>query len=333
MNRNTAYKSLSTGIGIRSRIVILIMFALSFHARASYGQSEKGYESLLISDASIPDFLALAKSDPAKENSIKILLKIKKDSLEGRLTQADLSLERVNRRKEKAESFLELWRKSIDDNMQQTQMKSSVFLISRAAAEQLLIAAQLELQKVYWDLASEVASSEMAAKLRNAESQTELFERQLAKVESKSIEEELHFAEKQLQRTESMEKEGAIDTLEADRVRLSVSKAKNSLAIHELRSQLAEAQHIALKDTNSVESETQIRRLTSRKDQIEKYIGELVSAMKDLYPREELLNRADRINQTIATLTKLVDEMETKRDEINGLLNTVNSEKSDEKKK
>jgi len=126
---------------------------------------------------------------------------------------------------------------------------------------------------------------------------------------------------------------GAIDTLEADRVRLSVSKAKNSLAIHELRSQLAEAQHIALKDTNSVESETQIRRLTSRKDQIEKYIGELVSAMKDLYPREELLNRADRINQTIATLTKLVDEMETKRDEINGLLNTVNSEKSDEKKK
>ncbi len=333
MNQTKAHSSLLLGIGRRSRIAILFLFALTLHAGSSLAQSEKTYESLLISDASIPDLVALARTDAVKENSIKLLLKIKRDSLVGRLTQAELILDRLNRRKALAEAETNEMRKMIEDIRQKTQGKSSLVPISRAAAEQLLIAAQLELQKVSWDLAGEVASLESAAKGRNAESKTEAFERQLAKLESKSIEEDLQSAETDLQRVESLAKRDAIGASEVAKFRMSVSKAKNALAMHQLRCQLAEAQQIAVKDAQSAEAETQIRRLTARKDQIEETIQVLFNAMKDLTPREELSNRVVRSDLTMATLTKLVDETETKKDEIIGLLQFLDLEKSNEEKK
>ncbi len=333
MNRTKAYSSLLLGIGRQSRIAILFLFALNLHAGSSLAQSEKTYESLLISDASIPDFVALAKTDAVKENSIKLLLKIKKDSLVGRLTQAELTLDRLNRRKALAEVETNDMRKMIEVSRQQAQGKSSVVPISRAAAEQLLIAAQLELQKVSWDLAGEVASLESASKARDSESKTEAFERQLVKLESKSIEEELQSAEADLQRVESLAKREAISASDVAKTRLSVSKAKNSLAMHQLRSQLAEAQVIALKDAQSAEAETQIRKLTARKSQVEEYIQGLFNAMKDLTPREDLSNRVVRSDQTMATLTRLVDETEAKKDEIKGLLQFLDLEKSNEGEK
>ena len=333
MNQTKSYCSLRLGLGRRSRIAILFLFALTLHVRGSLGQSEKSYESLLISDTSIPDLLALSKTDAVKEDSIKLLLKIKKDCLVGRLKQAELALIRLTRRKDDAENTRSRQRLVIEEIMQQTQEKASVVPISRSAAEQFLIAAQLELQKVSWDLAGEVASLESAAKARNAESKTEAFERQLAKLESKSIEVELEFAEKYLQPLEALEKSGAIDAMDVAKARLTVSKAKNSLAMHQLRSQLAEAQHIALKDAQSAETETQIRRLTARKGQIEECIRGLFNTTKDIAHREELMNSVDRSDQTIVTITKLVDEMETKKDEIKGLLQFLDLEKSNEEKK
>ena len=333
MDQTKAYSSLLQGTGRRSRMVILFLIALTLHARGSLAQSEKIYESLLIPDASIPDFVALAKTDAVKESSIKLLLKIKKDSLVGRLVQTDLTLERLNRRKDEAEAVTDRLRREIEDSKQQALGKSSVVPISRAAAEQLLIAAQLELQKVSWDLAGEVASLESAAKARNAESKAEVLERQLAKLESTNIEEDLQSAEADLQRVESLAKENAISSTEVAKFRLSVSKAKNALVMHQLRSQLAEAQQIALKDAQSAEAETQIRRLTARKDQIEEYIQGLFNAMKELPPREELSNRVVRSDQTMATLSKLVDEAEAKKDEIKGLLQFLDMQKSNEDKK
>ncbi len=333
MNRINGYRSLSLGLGLRSRIVILALCALTFHARNLLGQGEKGYESLLISDTSIPDLLALAKTDAVKENSIKLLLKIKKDSLEGRLMQAELNMKQLKVRKNVAANTRDHHRKLIDAIVQQTQDKSTVVPSSRAAAEQLLIAAQLELQRVSWDLAGEVVLLESTEKLRNAESKTGVFERQLAKLESKSIEEDLQSAEKDLQRVELLDKRGAMSADEVAKFRLSFSKAKNSLAMHQLRSQLAEAKDIALKDAQSVEAETQIRRLTARKGQIEEYIRELFTAMKDLTRREELLKSVDLKEQYLATLLNLEVDLETKTDEIEGLLQFLNPEKDNEDNK
>ena len=72
---------------------ILILTAVTLQPRISFGQAEKPYESMLISDAAIPDFLAMAKTDVVHEDSMRLMFKIKEDSLKNRLKQAQSSFE------------------------------------------------------------------------------------------------------------------------------------------------------------------------------------------------------------------------------------------------
>lgn len=132
---------------------------------------------------------------------------------------------------------------------------------------------------------------------------------------------------------ELLDKSGAMSADEVAKFRLSFSKAKNSLAMHQLRSQLAEAKDIALKEAQSVEAETQIRRLTARKGQIEETIRDLFTAMKDLTRREEPLKSLDLKEQYLAKLLNLEVDSEAKTNEIEGLLRFLNLEKNNEEKK
>lgn len=333
MNRTTSNQPIRFYRGIEVWITILILIASTVQPKASLGQAAGGFESMLISDAAIPDLLALAKTDGVKENSIKSLFKIKNDSLKNRLKQAKTSFELLRKRTNQAEVELEGMQEEVAKKLRAAQSESIGFPISRGAAEQLLISAQLELQKVTWDLASEVALLEIAAITKEtAESRTEVYEEQLAGLESTSIAEELQFAQEELKRLEELEKRGAIGATEATHVRQSVSKAKSSLQMHELRRKLAVAQQHALKNAQNAEVKIQIRKLTARKEQIDKYIRELFNAVNDLAQREQQLARTSRNEETIGTLTKLQVELQFKMDEIEGLLSALNSVEFAEKK-
>lgn len=333
MKRITSNQPIRFFRGIEAWITILILIGTIVQPKTSLGQAAGGFESMLISDAAIPDLLALAKTDGVKENAIRFLFKIKNDSLKNRLKQAKTSFDLLRKRTNQAENELERMQGEVAKKSRAAQSESTGFPISRGAAEQLLISAQLELQKVTWDLASEVALLEIAAITKEtAESRTEVYEEQLIGLESTSIAEDLQLAQKELQRVEEREKKGAMNASEIANARHSVSKAKSSLQMHELRRQLAVAQQIALKNAQSAEVKIQIRRLTARKEQIEKYIKEVFNAVNDLAQREQLLARTGRNEETIGTLTKLQVELQIKMDEIEGLLSALDSVEFAEKK-
>ena len=329
MKRSILNRSSLPCIVIRSRIVTVILMAMTFGARDSNGQSEQQFEGLIMSDPSIPSFVASTnlKGHYDTEKQLKPMWTLKKLSLESRLKQSHSTDTRLRNRVAEAESQLEHWRKMIEDGMLHTQSKSSAFPLSRAAAEQLLIAAQLELQKVTWDLASEEALLKAAADARDDTNSAtaEHYEKRLANLESKGMEEDVMAAKKELEQVEGLEKKGAISASDAGKARLSVSKAMNALAMQQMRGQLVEAQQIVAKDARSAEIKAQVQKLTARKEQIEKYIGDLFKAMGDLSSREQLLSRADRSEKTIATLTKMQDELQVKMDEIEGLVEVLNS--------
>ena len=235
MKRATSNQFIRFFCGIKAWITILILIATVVQPKASLGQGEKGFESMLISDAAIPDLLALAKTDGVKENSIKFLFKIKNHSLKNRLKQAKTSFDLLRKRTIQAEVELEGMQGEVAIKSRVAQSESTGFPISRGAAEQLLISAQLELQKVTWDLASEVALLEIAAITKEtAESRTEVYEEQLAGLESTSIAEDLQIAQKELQRAEELEKRGAIGAGEVAVVRHSgrAGRAMGAVGAH-----------------------------------------------------------------------------------------------------
>lgn len=338
MNRSILYRSFLRCIAIQSQIVTVILFAMTIGARDSNGQSEQQFqfEGMIMSDVAIPSFVANTKlkgqySD--MEKTLKPLWTLKKLSLESRLKQTHSTEIMLRKRVDEAESQLEHWRKNIEDGMLHMQSKSSAFPLSRAAAEQLLIAAQLELQKVTWDLASEVALYKAISDAKDStKSSTAEFEKRMSILESKGIEEDVTAAKKELEQVVELEKRGAISFSDAEKARQTVSKAMNALAIQQLRSQLVEAQQHAAKDARGAEIQGQIQKLTARKEQIEKYIGDLFKAMGELSSREQLLARVDRSEKNIATLNKLQDEVQVKMDEIEGLLEALNSVELEVKK-
>ncbi len=331
MKRSILYRSLLVCIAIRPRIVTVILIAMTIGARDSNGQSEQQFqfEGLVMSDAAIPAFVANTKlkgqySD--MEKTLKPLWTLKKLSLDSRLKQSYSTDTKLRKRIAEAESQLEQWRKLIEDGMLHMQSKSSAFPLSRAAGDQLLIAAQLELQKVTWDLASEVALYKAISDAKDTtKSSTADLEKRMSILETKGIEDDVMAAKKELDQVVELEKQRAISASDADKARQTVSKAMNALAIQQLRSQLVEAQQHAAKDARGAEIQGQIQKLTARKEQIEKYIGDLLKAMGDLSSREQLLARADRSEKTIATLTKMQDELQVKMDEIEGLVEALNS--------
>ncbi len=342
MKRATSNQFIRFFRGTKAWITILILIATVVQPKASLGQTEKaseGFGGMLMSDASIPEFVALSKFDGVfsnkddKEKSLKPLLAVKKNSLECRLKQAKSSFDVLRTRTAHAEAELERWREMVEEKSRKSQSESTGFPISRSAAEQLLISAQLELQKVTWDLASEMALLEIAAITKEtAESRVEEYEERLAGLESTSIVEDLQFAQNELKRVEELQQRGAMSANDAVLARQSVSKAQSSFQMHALRRQLAVAQQHALKNAQSAEVKIQIRRLTARKEQIEKYIKEVFNAVNDLAQREQLLARTGRNEETIGTLTKLQVELQIKMDEIEGLLSALDSVEFAEKK-
>ena len=329
MKRTTSYQPALPIVSIRPRIIILLFIAMTFQARVSNGQAEKAFEAMLVSDSSIPELVALAKTESTfvdKGKSLRFIFKVKKLSLENRLKQAQTAFDALRMRMADSEFQVDAHRKMIEESMQQTQGKPSVFLLSRVSAEQLLIAAQLELQKVTWDLASEMALFENVENAKDITyPKSEVIQRHLIGLESKDLQEELISAERDLANAEELAKNKAISSIEVNKVRQSVSKAKNSLAMHQLRSQLVEAQQLAAKNVQSAEVKMQIKRLTARKEQIEKHIGELFHAMQDLTSREQIFVRIDRNEKSIDGLSKSQDEMQSKIDEIVRLLSALDS--------
>ena len=91
----------------------------------------------------------------------------------------------------------------------EAQTKSSVYAISRGSAEQLLLAAQLELQKVTWELATEQELLESVAKSEE-QSRTEI-----NKIEMESA-------------AQSLQKQNAIGVSEMAKIKLSFTKAQNA---------------------------------------------------------------------------------------------------------
>ena len=252
---------------------ILILIEVTLQPRISFGQAEKPYESMLISDAAIPDFLAMAKTDVVHEDSMRLMFKIKEDSLKNRLKQARSSFDILAMRADQAEAELNRWQKEAEKVAREAQASPTGFPTSRGEVEQLLIAAKLELQKVTWDLASEVElpESEAIAK-EKSERMPQVLEEQLAVLDSERIAEDLKSAEKNLETVDALHKRGSISASDVVQARQSVTKAMSSLQIHQLRSQLAVAQREALKDAQSAEIKMQVRKLTARKAHIEKYI-------------------------------------------------------------
>ena len=317
---------------------ILILIAVTLQPRISVGQAEKSFESMLISDAAIPDLLALAKTDVLNENTMRLMFKIKEDSLKNRLKQAESSFGNLKKRADGAEADLERWQNVAEKVAREAQASSTGFPTSRGAAEQLLIAAQLELQKVTWDLASEVELPESAAiasvaiEVEKSEKRAQLFEEQLSAKESERIAEDFKSAEKNLELVDGLYKRGGSDVRDVDTARLSVAKAKHSLQIHELRSQIAVAQREALKYARSAEIKMQVRKLTVRKAHIEKYINELADSTNALTAMESRLARARRSEESIATISKSLNELQIKKDEIGVLLEAVKSVEFAEKR-
>jgi hypothetical protein len=327
-----AIRSGRLNLGLKSSFIVLILLAITVQPRVSLGQAEKGMDSLsslLISDAAIPDLVALSKMDGlfASKKTFGPLQTIKKFSLECRLRLATSSSTELHKRRDHKESELKAMQNEFEKRMTDAQSKSNSIPISRAAAEQLLIAAQLELQKVSWDLASEKAFFESvdSEKENSAEAKKLAMELQVTGLEAKGLEEELQAVEKDLDIAEVHLNNGRANISEVDKIRLSVGRARNALAIQQLKRQAVEAREIALENSRSAESKMQIRKLSARKEHIEHYVKELFDALPTINRSELMRARMIRLEESVAKLSGLLDEQEIKSNEIQSLLSTLQS--------
>ena len=335
-----AIRSGRLNLGLKSSFIVLILLAITVQPRVSLGQAEKGMDSLgslLISDASIPDLVALSKMDglfSSKEKTFGPLQTIKKFSLECRLKLAASSSSEHLKRRDLAEFELKEMQNEFEKRMRDAQSKSTSIPISREAADQLLIAAQLELQKVSWDLASEKAFFESvnSEKENSTEAKKLAMELQVTGLEAKGLEEELQAVEKDLDIAEVHLNNGRANISEVDKIRLSVGRARNALAIQQLKRQSVEAREIALENSRSAQSKMQIRKLSARKEHIEHYVKELFDAIPTINRSELMRARMIRQEESVAKFTGLMDEQEIKSNEIQSLLSTLQSIEFTEKK-
>ena len=325
-------------LGLKSSFIVLILLAITVQPRVSLGQAEKGMDSLsslFISDAAIPDLVALSKMDGlfASKKTFGPLQTIKKFSLECRLRLATSSSTELHKRRDHKESELKAMQNEFEKRMTDAQSKSNSIPISRAAAEQLLIAAQLELQKVSWDLASEKAffASADSEKEDSAAAEKRAIELKVTILEAEKLFQELVAAQKELEIAERLVNI-TVDRTVVDITRQLASQAQNALDIQRLKIRAVEAQEEALGNSRSAESEMQIRKLILRKEHIEKYVTELFDAMPTINQNELMRARMIRQEEAVAKFTGLMDEQEIKSNEIQSLLSTLQSIEFTEKK-
>jgi hypothetical protein len=188
------------------------------------------------------------------------------------------------------------------------------------AAEQLLIAAQLELQKISWDLASETELLKEAKEGVESNSDLGAIERQIAAIEVDGMRQEMDAAVLSLQRAEEMVKGGSISTIEAVRAKEKVAKLKNAFEVIELRQILAERQRSAISDSQQLEIRSRVRKLSARKQQIERDFADLALAMQDIAKRERVQVWLDQCEESLAILGRSHDELQNKMDEVNALI-------------
>ena len=319
------------GVGM----VAFLLLVVGFRPFPSFGQTPKFFEDLVVSDDVIHDFVAIAKTEGLFANHSKkfgVPLAIKKSSLQSRLQQitmaSDMHQKRLNilvREHQKLQSgFLAM--------VESSRSKSPAIPVSRAAAEQLLTAAQLELQKVSWDLAAEMALFENEETAKDvAKSEEAKLEEELLSTESEKLLAELATTEAELDISTELVRGGAISQADAEQVRRKRESIKAAIAQHQARVKLARAQKRSAENSLQAESKQQALKLTAKKKQIERYINELLEAMPIVMQNENLSALANRHEASMASLSKLVEEMETKQQELEGLLSIIDSVKLDGK--
>ena len=319
------------GVGM----VAFLLLVVGFRPFPSFGQTPKFFEDLVVSDDVIHDFVAIAKTEGLFANHSKkfgVPLAIKKSSLQSRLQQISTAADEYQKRW----NILKHEQQKLQDGflatLESSRAKSLAIPVSRAAAEQLLTGAQLELQRVSWDLAAEMALLENEDAARDvAKSEEAKLEEELLSTESEKLLAELATTEAELDISTELVRGGAISQADAEQVRRKRESIKAAIAQHQARVKLARAQKRSAESSFQAVSKQQALKLTAKKKQIERYINELLEAMHSVMQNESLSVLATRHEASMASLSKLADELETKKQEIMGLLSIIDSVKPDEK--
>ena len=319
------------GVGM----VAFLLLVVGFRPCTSFGQTPKFFEDLVVSDDVIHDFVAIAKTEGLFANHSKkfgVPLAIKKSSLQSRLQQISTAADEYQKRW----NILKHEQQKLQDGflatVESSRAKSLAIPVSRAAAEQLLTGAQLELQRVSWDLAAEMALVENEETARDvAKSEEAKLEEELLSTESEKLRSELASSEEELELSTKLKQDGAISQVEMLEVRNRFDHVKAAFLQHEARVNLARAKKRSAENALQAVSKQQALKLTAKKKQIERYINELLEAMPSVMQNESLSVLASRHEVSMASLSKLADELETKKQEIMGLLSIIDSVKPDEK--
>ena len=295
----------------------IILFGMTLPPKSTFGQSgshkaENIFESILISDDRIADLSAIAWSAMWGEDQLKLMIKIKKESLNIRLkhleVKSDLLMIRMkNKEKEMAEVL---------EQLEPT---------SRQASEQLLIAAYIEFQKISWDLASESELLKEAKENSKQISETAHLESQIAAMELDGMRQEIDAAVSSLEKAEELVKGGAVSTTEAKRAREKVAHLKHAFEVQQLRLMLADRKESAIGESQIAEVQSQVRKLTARKQQIERDIADHTVALKQIAQRERLQSRLAQHEESLATLASLKEDLQSKMDEVNALISALDA--------
>lgn len=341
MNRSMFFDTICVLHSMHFRVVIAIFVATAIHTSSLRGQEDRAFAHLpgmVMLDHSVPDFVAMTKLEGVfsnKEKEFGYLSRAKKNSLEIRMQQAERTRVAIAKRVSEAEQELRRLQLTLAENDLKAQLKASVYAASMASAEQLLISAQLELQKVTWELATEQELLENVEKSEvNSQSVGNEIEKEALTLELQNIQAEFQFAEKEFAQVQDLYKKGSAGTSEVAKATQSFTKAKNALRLSELRLREQEMKHNALEKAQSAEIKSQVRKLTARKTHIEKYIQELFASMNDLNQRQMILGKIDNAEKALAANEKLHGEWMTKKEEIEGLLSIlVNADLTEKKGK
>lgn len=319
------------GVGMFAFLLLVV----GFRPCSSFGQTPKFFEDLVFSDDVIHDFVAIAKTEGLFANHCKkfgVPLAIKKSSLQSRLQQISTAADEYQKRLNILEREQQKLQAFFLATVESMRAKSLAIPASRAAAEQLMIAAQLELQRVSWDLAAEMALLENEEAARDVVKSEEVkMEEELLRIESEKLRSELARSEEELELSTKLKRDGAISQVEMLEVRNKFDHVKAAFLQHEARVNLAIAKKRSAENAFRAESKQQVLKLTAKKKQIEQFIGEVLEAMPSIMQNESLSALATRHEASMASLSKLADEMETKKQEIMGLLSIIDSVKLDEK--
>ena len=339
MNRSMFFDAICSPHSMRIRVVIAIFFATTIPTSSLRGQEERAFSHLpgmVMHDNSIPDFVALTKLEGIfndKEKEFRYLSLVKKHSLEIRKKHIQNTQDTFIKRIDETEKELNRFQQRLEEMEKKAQSKSSVYASSMSSAEQLLIAAQLELQKVAWELAAE---QELLGNVEEAEVNSKPvgndIERETLMLQLENLQTNLQFAEKELALVQDLEKRGAIGASESAKAKQLFANAKNAMRICELRLREQEMKHNASAKAQSAEITTQVRKLTARKVHIEKYIQELLSSMNDLSQRQVILARIGHVEKRLAAYAKQHEEWTTKQVEIDGLLLILDTAELTDKK-